>query len=484
MSNSPLRILFVASEVEGFSKSGGLADVARALPLALKASGHDVRVLTPLYASVPREGLQMRLPQLGVPMGFGEVWCAVQETRLPQSEVPIFFLEHEHFFGRKGYYDEQGWAYPDNAQRFAFLSKAALQLCRALSWTPDVVHCHDWHTALLPYYLKTQAPDLDRTVSVLTLHNAGYQGHFPGALQQVLEVRPEHFHDWAFEDHGSLNLLKGGLTFADRVNAVSPGYAQELQSPPGSHGLHEAILRKQAAFSGILNGCDYGEWNPEQDPHLPANFSAERLAGKLVCKQALQRHFGLPERPEVPVFGLVSRLTEQKGFGMLLPALEEILQWDLQVIAMGSGDSETATRLAQTAQAFPECMGWWEGYSNSLAHQVEAGSDVFLMPSLYEPCGLNQMYSLRYGTLPLVRAVGGLRDTVENYDEASGGGTGFVFFDPTPAALRNTVGWALSTWYDRPKHFQGMISRAMDKRFLWEDAARSYESLYREALNS
>ncbi len=481
-----MRILFVASEVDGFSKSGGLADVAKALPKALHELGHDVRVVTPLYASIANQDTFTRLPEpLGVPMGsLGEAWCAIRASTLPDSQVPVYFLEHEQYFGRPGYYDQNGWAYADNAERFSFLSRGALQLCRALHWSPEVLHCHDWHTALVPYYLKMEAPDLASAISVLTLHNAGYQGQFPGGWRQALTIEDEHFQSWAFEDHGGLNLLKGGIAFADRVNAVSPGYAQELLSPPGSHGLHDAILRKGTDFSGILNGCDYGEWSPEADPFLPASYSQTQLAGKATCKAALQVKFQLEARPEVPVFGLVSRLTEQKGFGLLIPALEAALQWDLQVVAMGSGDAATAAQLADLARRFPDKMGWWEGYSNPLAHLVEGGSDVFLMPSLYEPCGLNQIYSLRYGTLPLVRAVGGLKDTVVNYDEARGSGTGFLFQDPTPEALRDTIGWALSTWYDRPAHFRQLVQQAMQQRFPWEESAQAYVALYQDALAS
>ena len=483
MSKS-LRILFVASEVEGFSKSGGLADVANALPKALHELGHDVRIVTPLYASIAHQETFAPLPEpLGVPMGsLGEAWCAVRTSPLPGSEVPVYFLEHEQYFGRQGYYDQNGWSYADNAERFSFLSRGALQLCRALHWTPQVFHCHDWHTALVPYYLKAEAAEFSSAVSVLTLHNAGYQGQFPGGWRQALSIEEEDFHAEAFEDYGNLNLLKGGIAFADRVNAVSPGYAQELLSPPGSHGLHDAIQRKGSAFSGILNGCDYGEWNPETDSYLPATYSATQLTGKATCKAALQVRFQLEARPEVPVFGLVSRLTEQKGFGLLLPALEAVLKWDLQVIAMGSGDAETAAQLAALAERFPDKMGWWEGYSNPLAHLVEGGSDVFLMPSLYEPCGLNQIYSLRYGTLPLVRAVGGLRDTVKNYNEATGTGTGFIFQDPTSEALRDTIGWALSTWYDRPQHFRRLVQQAMQERFPWEESAQAYVALYTSAL--
>jgi starch synthase len=487
-----LRIIFAASEVEGFSKSGGLADVARALPLHLKSLGHDVRIVTPFYRLIPaKHKTSTVIPSMGVPMGNEEIWCAVRHKDLEGTvagktvSVPVYFIEHKHHFFRHGYYDDGLHAYPDNASRFGFFSKAVLQICRALDWIPDIFHSNDWHTALVPFYLKQaqlENADFLKSSSVLTIHNAGYQGVAPGIFRHSLGIPLENFVPEMFEDHGDINLLKGGTNFADQVNTVSPGYAKEMNTPLGSHGLYDTYLRKGENFSGILNGCDYDEWNPETDPHLPVNFSSGDLTGKKLCKQELQRLFGFPESTSVPLIGMVSRLTTQKGFEYLMPAMPEILGMDAQVVVLGSGELWIANAFDELQQKFTKKLGWYNGYNNDLAHLIEAGSDMFLMPSLYEPCGLNQMYSLRYGTLPIVRKVGGLRDTVMQYDESTGRGSGFIFDDPTSEAVSNTVGWAIKTFNERPQHFQQMVEIAMEQRFTWKNAAEKYVTLYRKNL--
>jgi len=488
-----LSIIFASSEVDGFSKSGGLADVARALPLHLKSLGNDVRIVTPFYRLIPeKHKTSTIIPSLGVPMGSEEIWCTVRHKDLEGNvdgktiSVPVYFIEHKHHFFRHGYYGDGSQAYPDNASRFGFFSKAVLQICRALDWTPDIFHSNDWHTALVPFYLKqTQLENADfiKSRSVLTIHNAGYQGGAPGIFRHSLGIPLENFVLEMFEDYGHLNLLKGGINFADQVNTVSPGYAEELRTPLGSHGLHETYLRKGKNFSGILNGCDYDEWNPETDPHLPANFSAKDLAGKKECKQELQRLYGLPESSSIPIIGMVSRLTMQKGFDHLIPAMRGILRMDVQVVVLGSGEPWIANAFDQLQKEFSDKLGWYNGYNNELAHLIEAGSDMFLMPSLYEPCGLNQMYSLRYGTLPIVRRVGGLKDTVLQYDESTGKGNGFIFNDPTSASVNNTVSWAVNTFYERPVHFRKMVKAAMKQRFTWKTAAKKYVALYQKSLN-
>ncbi len=492
MSES-LRIIYAASEVEGFSKSGGLADVARALPLHLKQLGHDVRIVTPFYRSIPDSHVTKTvIPSLGVPLGGEEIWCAVRESEMSGTvegetvSVPVYFIEHEHYFFRRGYYDDGMLEYPDNAARFGFFSKSILQLCRALNWIPDIFHANDWHTALLPYYLnqaQEEASEFPESGSVLTIHNSGYQGNAPGTFRNSLEIPPEYFVPELFEDHGELNLLKGGISFADQVNTVSQGYAEELTTPLGSHGLHEIYTDKGYDFSGILNGCDYEDWNPETDPNLPGRFSSKDLAGKKVCKQKLQQTFGLPETSTVPVIGMVSRLTWQKGFEYLIPALPDILRLNVQLIVLGSGELWIANSFDQLKDQFPQKLGWKNGHDNYLAHLIEAGSDLYLMPSLYEPCGLNQMYSLRYGTLPIVRKVGGLKDTVINYDESNQNGNGFIIDDPNEEAVINAVELAVNTFYKKPRNFSKMIDRAMKQRFTWKAAAEKYVVLYQKTLN-
>ena len=488
-----LSIIFAASEVEGFSKSGGLADVARALPLHLKSMGHDVRIVTPLYRLIPENHkTETIIPALGVPLGSEESWCAVRQLEMEgvvdgkMISVPVYFIEHDHYFFRSGYYDDGLHEYPDNAARFGFFSKAVLQLCRALEWFPEIFHANDWHTALLPFYLRQSQQETDefkQSGSVLTIHNAGYQGNAPGTFRNSLEIPLDYFVAELFEDHNQLNLLKGGIYFADQVNTVSPGYAEELRTQLGSHGLHEIYTRKGENFSGILNGCDYDEWNPETDPHLPAFFSATDLKGKKQCKKKLQEIVSLPELPDVPVIGMVSRLTWQKGFEYLLPALPQILSLEVQVIVLGSGEPLIANAFDKLQQKFPTKLGWYNGYNNELAHLIEAGSDMFLMPSLYEPCGLNQMYSLRYGTLPIVRRVGGLKDSVIQFDEKLETGNGFIFDDPDSDSLSEEVELAVSVFYNNPRQFKKMMDNAMKQRFAWKTAAEEYVALYRKALN-
>ena len=493
--SKPLRVAFVCSEVAGFSKTGGLADVCHALPLALAALGHEVRILTPLYASVSgQEDFTVVQPTLAVSLGgrllAGKVWgtTLVSGGSGADASVALHFLEHQEFFQRPGFYDEGGSAYLDNALRFGFLAAAGLAWCEAQGWIPDILHLHDWHTATGALYLR-QRRDSDarwrKTRSVLTLHNAGYQGHAPMSQAAALGIPAEFRNQEVFEEHGQLNLLKGGIALADKLNAVSPGYAEELLTPLGGHGLHVHFQRRQADLAGILNGVDESSWNPETDPHLPTNYSLKDRSGKRACKAALQQRFRLPEKPEVPLFGMVSRLTEQKGFGYLLPALEQWLASaalpEFQVLLLGSGDEHLRQALDRLAASHPGRLGWLHGYNDPLAHLIEAGSDFFLMPSLYEPCGLNQIYSLRYGTLPIVRSVGGLKNTVVNYNPNSGDGTGFVFHDPTSEVLLGTLNWVLETWQYRRPHLRTLQRRAMRKRFSWTASARKYLKLYRAA---
>ncbi|MBI5443890.1 MAG: glycogen synthase, partial [Deltaproteobacteria bacterium] len=408
------------------------------------------------------------------------------EGALPRSRVPIYFLEHDRFFGRAGgfYGDDRGEGYLDNDNRFAFLCRGALELCKALDFLPDVIHVHDWQTAVIPVYLNTIYRDgpLGRAGTLLTIHNMAYQGAFYEGLMDVLDVGWEHFNFLELEFRNLVNLLKGGLYHATLLNAVSPTYAREIQGSEFGCGL-EGVARERAGdLHGILNGIDYDEWNPETDPFIAANYSATRLAGKAACKADLQTAFGLPVRPRVPVVGLVGRLVHQKGIDVLAQALPRLLELDLQVVLLGNGEAWAQEHFPKVARENPGRFGCTIGFDNRLAHKIEAGSDFFLMPSRFEPCGLNQLFSLRYGTLPIVRAVGGLNDTVENFDERTGAGTGFKFDDLTPGALFDTVGWAVYSYYNEPKLLKQLITRAMGKRFTWDDSARRYEELYYEAV--
>ena len=483
-----LKILMAASEAVPFAKEGGLADVVGALPRFLEKLGHDVRVVMPRYYKVNRErfGLKELPGVLVVPMGIiGDMYCGVWEGRLPDSGVRIYFLEHEAFYGRNNLYEEDNEGYLDNDNRFVFLSRGALELCKLLDFTPDLVHAHDWHTGVIPLLLNTayrHDPYLGGSASLLTIHNLQHQGSFYPGLMEVLDIGWEWFNYLNLEKDDEVNLLKGGLYHANLISTVSEGYAREMQTPEYGWGLDGVVRERAADLYGILNGVDDSEWNPEIDPLIAANYSVDDLSGKALCKADLQRAMGLPVRSDVPLIGMVSRLVKQKGIDVLAEAIHRILELDVQFVLLGAGEPWAHFYFGDIAVARPDKFSCHIGYNNKLAHQIEAGADFFLMPSAFEPCGLNQMYSLRYGTLPIVRATGGLDDSVENFDELLLTGDGFKFRKLDSSALFDTVGWAVHTWYNRPEAMTRLVRTAMRKRFAWSDAARKYELLYYRAI--
>lgn len=481
---APPSVLFAASECAPFAKAGGLGDVVGALPAALAELGHDARVVLPRYGTISTAGMTRLPAPLGVPLGGGEAWCAVWETRLPGTDVPVYLLDHDELFGsRRWLYDPPGALSADNLARFTLLSRGALQLGKYLGFVPDVLHVHDWPTALVPLYLNTVEAfgPYHATASVLTIHNLAHAPRFPGGQLHVTGLPWDVMRSDGLEDHGQINPLKGGLYHATKINAVSPGYAREIHSSPGGAGLEHVIQFRSADVVGIVNGIDERVWSPEHDPHLPVPFSAEDLSGKAVCKRALQRELGLAER-KVPLLGIVSRLTSQKGIDLVASVLERILALDVQMVVLGSGDRELEAFLRARSDRGDDRFRAWIGFHEPLSHRIEAASDLFLMPSRFEPCGLNQLYSQRYGTLPIVRATGGLDDTVEQYDQATGGGTGFKFGPVSSDALLDAVRWAVETYRRRPSHFRAMQVRAMKRPFGWKVSAARYAELYRWAL--
>lgn len=480
-----MRILMLSSELTPLAKSGGLADMVSALSAHLRRQGHDVRVVMPLYAEIDRGNLESSAAPLGVPLGFSEVWCRVWETRV--QEVPVYLLEHEEAFGRKGIYGSKETPdFPDNVRRFALLCRGALQLAKHLHWVPEVLHAHDWPAALAPIYLNTWESDglFRETGSVLTIHNLGYQGEYDKNEIVHTQLSWENFHGAGLENYDRLNLLKGGLENADQLTTVSPTYAREIQTPDFGFGMDGVLRRRQP--HGILNGMDYGEWNPETDTLIPGNYSEGDLSGKEINRRALRREMGLPEDPARPIVGMVSRLADQKGFSELCGptwgSLFEICNdLELDFVILGTGERWIEKELSSLASRLPN-LKIRLSFNNSLSHLIEAGSDFFLMPSRYEPCGLNQLYSLRYGTLPIVHRTGGLADTVENYDQGSGEGTGFVFNALSPRAIYDTVGWAIWTWYNKPQDIIRMRRKAMERRFSWDSSAAAYLEVYRQAI--
>ena len=485
--NKKRNILFVTSESVPYAKSGGLADVAGALSKTLAENGHKVMVVMPYYASISQDLTRSEEApfSMNVWMGNTEEWCLVHPKKISEN-LEYYFIDFQNYFFRDGMYHNLAMQdYLDNPKRFAFLSQAALYLCKTKQVNIDIVHAHDWQGSPALAYLKTHHwgdKYLGHAAAVLTIHNIGYQGKYPKNDYSYLGFREEDFNQYVFEDFGGINLLKGGIHFADIVNTVSPTYANETLTPQYSHGLDNILRMKGEQYIGILNGVDYSDWDPENDTLIPKKYNVKDITGKTACKKALREHYGLAQN-EAPIIGIVSRMAEQKGLHMLANSIESIVKnMNVQFAILGSGDKDLEAYFASLPAKYPGQIGVQVGYDNTLAHLIEAGSDFFIMPSLYEPCGLNQIYSLRYGTLPIVRATGGLEDTVEQYDEATGEGTGFKFFDATERAIYNTVGWAVSTYYDRPQHYKIMQKRAMQRSFSWEESAKRYETAYEHAI--
>ncbi len=496
-----MNILMTASEAVPYAKTGGLADAVSALSIALSRLGHDVRVVMPRYYSVDKQGLELLDGPMGVPVGgpggwpagLGEEWCAVYRSVLPGSDadqpVRVYFIDHEAYFGRDGIYGTPAEPdFGDNPRRFTFFSRAAFQLCRKIGWYPQVLHAHDWPTALVPVFLKhgeRQGP-FAGTVSVLTIHNLGYQGVYGKDSYSYSRLGWDLFRSAGFEDWDRMNLLKAGLTCADRLTTVSPTYAEETRTHAYGFRMDGILRARSEAYTGILNGIDDEVWNPAKDAYIPETYGPKNVAGKAAAKAALQKEFGLPIDPELPVIGMVTRLTEQKGVGELFgpsygSAWSICTDMKLQLVLLGSGEKWCENELRSLTSRLPNFKAVI-GYNERLSHLIEAGSDFFLMPSRYEPCGLNQMYSLAYGTLPIVRRTGGLADTVENYDQETGAGTGFMFEDLTPRAVYDTVGWAVWAYYNRPKHILAMRQRGMAIDFSWERSAQKYIALYEDLL--
>ena len=486
-----MKILMATSEAVPWAKTGGLADMVSALSIALANLGHEVKIVLPRYYSIERDKLEAVPGALGVPTGSGEEWSEVYTAYLPGSDdkIQAYFIDHEIFFGRDGIYGVPSEPdFLDNPRRFTFFSKAVFQLCRKISWFPDIIHSHDWPTAMVPVFLKfaerNAATEFSGTTSVLTIHNLGYQGIYSKDNFAYCGLGWDVFYKAGFEDWSMLNLLKAGLYSADKINTVSPNYAEETKTQQNGFRLDGVLRYRSDDYSGILNGIDDKVWNPSTDTMIPKTYSAEDLSGKAKAKEALQKEFGLPVNANVPLIGMVTRLTDQKGVGELFGpgygcAWSICRDMDLQMVLIGTGEAWCEHEIMSLSSRLSNFSAKIT-HSEELSHLVQAGADFFLMPSRYEPCGLNQMYSLAYGTIPIVRKTGGLIDTVENYDQETGGGTGFMFDDLTPSAIFNTAGWAVWAWYNRRDHITEMLQRGMKQDFSWEKSAKKYVRLYEE----
>ncbi len=497
-----LRILLAASEVVGFAKTGGLADVAGSLPRALASRGHQVAVVMPYYRAVRfgKNRVEYSGKVIPVPVGDRTLACRVYKGHLPNSAVPIYFIEAPEYFDRDDTYHGRslyqqtmsgGYKadYPDNAERFTFFCRAVLESIAAVGFIPDIIHANDWQTGLVPVYLSElyrQKPGYGRMRSVFTIHNIAYQGMFGQDVLRLTGLPGWAFNPKQLEFHGMLNFLKAGVVFADAVNTVSPTYAREIQTAEYGCGLEGLLQEHHAKLSGIVNGVDYGVWDPAVDPHIPAMYDIDTFReSKPHNKAELQKRFNLPVDPAKPILGLIARLVSQKGIDLVLSAAPGFLDLGCQMVFLGEGDPEFHNELTQFQARHPQSVGVYLGFNETLAHVIEAGSDLFLMPSRYEPSGLNQLYSMKYGTPPVVRATGGLADTVTNATEenlAAGIATGFAFEEYSAKALYETVKWALTLYRDRPEDFAKVVRTAMKQDWSWDRSAVAYEALYRKLL--
>jgi starch synthase len=480
MPEDALHVAFVTSEMAPFAKTGGLADVSAALPKALARLGHRVTVVLPRYGPMPYPAGVFR-GSVHVPVDTVPRSAGFYQREL-EPGVEAVFIEYPPFFDRPYPYGVGSEDYADNRLRFAFLSRAAVEYFRSRGERPDVFHAHDWQTGLVPVYLKCfywDDPTLYRSPTLFTIHNLAYQGNFAADTGDVLGL-PAHVARGPLEFHGGVSYMKGGIQFAELVNTVSPTYAREIQTPEMGYGF-DGILRARAAdVEGVLNGVDHDEWDPATDRHIAANYSVDDLAGKKACKADLLAAMGLPAEPDLPLVGIISRLVHQKGFDIVVNAWYDLLHRPLRMVVLGTGEPAIQDGFRALAQRAPDRFAARFAYDNALAHKIEAGADMFLMPSRYEPCGLTQMYSMRYGTVPIVRSTGGLVDTVQPYDDATGEGTGFRFDMPDGTGLIWAIDRALGV-YQEPRAWQRVMRSGMTRDFSWERSARQYVELFRHA---
>ena len=478
-----MKVLFVASEGLPYSKTGGLADVVGALPQALVEAGHDVTVLLPRYHNNNTQ--PPIVPSLTIPLGDELRYPAIAEGAAVGG-VRYFFVDDPAYFDRDQLYGIKGSDYPDNAERFAEFSRAAIEFAKQV-WMPDVIHCHDWQTALVPVFLHSvygQDPALRKLAVVLTIHNIGYQGIFPRSALERAGVPANLFNLEALEFYGKANFLKGGIVFSDAITTVSRKYAEEIQTPEYGFGLEGVIRQRRERLTGILNGVDYKVWSPETDKLIAQNYSTHNLELKRACKKDLLEIYKLPAANiDRPLIGIVSRFDEQKGFDLIAEIATELLQENLSLVVLGTGKPEYEKLFQALAAKFPTKVVAKIAYDSTFAHKIEAGADMFLMPSRYEPCGLNQIYSLRYGTVPIVRATGGLDDTIIPFNPETGAGTGFKFGPYKSTALLACVREALKAFRDQ-KAWRKLQLNGMTKDFSWKPSAAAYVAVYEAARSA
>jgi starch synthase len=477
-----MHIAFAASECVPFSKTGGLADVVGALPRALAALGHQVSVYIPRYRQTKLEDPQRVVRSITIPFDDKYRFCSVV-TAGSSAGVRFYFVDYPPYFDREALYGGPAGDYPDNAERFALFSRAVLEASKILG-VPHVFHCHDWQSALVPVMLRTiysEDPAFREVATVFTIHNMGYQGLFPPDTLPLLMLPWELLTISKMEFFGQVNFLKGALVLSDYVTTVSKKYSQEIQTTEYGFGLEGVLRNRAATVTGILNGVDYDEWSPQTDKFIAAKYSSQDLSGKLKCKQDLLSTFGIANADaKIPVIGIVSRFAAQKGFDLIAQIMDRLAREEMIMVVLGSGDKLFEEMFQRLNKQFPNKIAAKVAFDNAIAHKIEAGADMFLMPSRYEPCGLNQIYSLKYGTVPIVRATGGLDDTIEPWDARTGKGTGFKFSDYIGEALLATVKQALLAYQD-PSSWQTLMRNGMGRDFSWGASAREYGKVYERA---
>ncbi|WP_455202138.1 glycogen synthase GlgA [Kaarinaea lacus] len=481
-----LKILFASSEVQPLIKTGGLADVSGALPVALKKMRHDIRIVMPAYSDAMQKARRAQtVAQLQLPGLPGTI--NILEKKLPNNNVKVYFVDYGPAYDRSGnpYVSNDGEPWPDNAERFALFCRAICELAQDranLNWQPDVIHCNDWQTGLVPALLQTE---MVRPATIFTIHNLAYQGLFPQQTFNILGLPQVLWSPDGLEFHNQLSFIKGGVAFADRVTTVSPQYAKEIQTPEFGYGLEGLLKHRSNKLSGILNGIDEKEWNPGKDPHIKANYDTESFAEKKHNKEFLQTTFGLTNDPGALLLGFIGRLVEQKGVDLITEIIPQLNNLPIQLVLLGTGDKKIEHQLETLSDRYSDKFSCNIGYDESLSHQIESGSDVFLMPSRFEPCGLNQLYSLRYGTIPIVNNVGGLADSVIDLNDQYTNlkhATGLVMKETTGKALYSQIVKAINVYQDQSK-WLSLVKNGMQKDFSWKHSAMDYVDLYKTALS-
>jgi starch synthase len=487
-----IKILYISSEVEPFAKTGGLADVAGSLPKELQKLSADIRVAMPMYGSISERKFNItEIPDSDFEINLGDeiIKGKLNETsiKVDSKQILVYLLKNDFYYNRSGLYIDVNTnsEFTDNAERFIFFSRGILEALKKINWKPDIIHCNDWQTGLIPIYLKTIYADdafYGDIKTIFSIHNLAYQGIFEKYVLNKTGLPWDVFTMEGIEFYDRINFMKAGIVYSDFITTVSPRYAEEIcSSVEYGYGLEGVLSNRKQNLTGILNGADYDVWNPLKDVLIPQNYSGRNLTKKAVNKKALLEKFKMPFRESVPVVGMISRLADQKGFDIIEAAADELMKLDLQMVFLGDGELKYQQFLEQLKEQNPEKVGAYIGFNNELAHLIEAGSDMFLMPSRYEPCGLNQMYSLKYGTVPIVRATGGLDDSIEQYHPQTKGGTGFKFIEYDRMNLIDAVKFAVDVYTDK-QSWTFVMKNGMKQDFSWKASAKKYINLYKEVL--